>query len=155
MTEQQMDWTKFDETVDVDGLNKDLQDNKENFGEFKDVPLGEYEVKVNKMQLKTSKKGDPMLMVQFKILEGEYKNSSVFYNQVLNQGFQIHIANEMLRSFDTGIDIPSEFKGYAFYNNLIMDVLEEIDSQQLEYALEYGENDKGFNTFKIVEVFEN
>lgn len=155
MTEQQMDWTKFDKTVDVDGLNKDLQDNKENFGEFKDVPLGEYEVKVNKMKLKTSKKGDPMLMVQFKILEGEYKNSSVFYNQVLNQGFQIHIANEMLRSFDTGIDVPSEFKGYAFYNNLIMDVLEEIDSQQLEYALEYGENDKGFNTFKIVEVFES
>lgn len=155
MTEQQMDWDKFDETVDVDGLNKDLQDNKENFGEFKDVPLGEYEVKVNKMQLKTSKKGDPMLMVQFKILEGEYKNSSVFYNQVLNQGFQIHIANEMLRSFDTGVDIPSEFKGHAFYNNLIMDVLEEIDSQQLEYALEYGENDKGFNTFKIVEVFES
>lgn len=155
MTEQQMDWTKFDETVDVDGLNKDLQDNKENFGEFKDVPLGEYEVKVNKMQLKTSKKGDPMLMVQFKILEGEYKNSSVFYNQVLNQGFQIHMANEMLRSFDTGIDIPSEFKGYAFYNNLIMDVLEEIDSQKLEYALDYGENDKGFNTFKIVEVFES
>ena len=155
MTEQQMDWDKFDKTVDVDGLNKDLQENKENFGEFKDVPLGEYEVKVNKMQLKTSKKGDPMLMVQFKILEGEYKNSSVFYNQVLNQGFQIHIANEMLRSFDTGIDVPSEFKGYAFYNNLIMDVLEEIDSQQLEYALEYGENDKGFNTFKIVEVFES
>ena len=155
MTEQQMDWDKFDKTVDVNGLNEDLQNNKENFGEYKDVPLGEYEVKVNKMKLKTSKKGDPMLMVQFKILEGEYKNSSVFYNQVLNQGFQIHMANEMLRSFDTGIDIPSEFKGYAFYNNLIMDVLEEIDSQKLEYALEYGENDKGFNTFEIVEVFES
>lgn len=50
--------------------------------------------------------------------------------------------------------IPSEFKGYAAYNNLIMDVFEEIDGQALEYGLEYGENKKGFNTYKIVDVFE-
>lgn len=155
MTEKAINWDKFDESVDVDGLNKDLQENKENFGEYKKVPLGQYEVKVKNMELKTSKKGDPMLMIQFKILNGEYKNSSVFFNQVINQGFQIHIANEMLRSLDTGLDIPSEFKGYASYNNLVMDVMEEIDNQKLEYALDYGENDKGFNTFEITDVFEN
>lgn len=155
MAEQNINWDKFDNNVDVEGLNKDLQENKDNYGEYKEVPLGEYEVKVNKMELTTSKKGDPMLSIWFKILDGEYKNSLIFYNQILNLGFQIHMANEMLRSFDTGIDVPSEFKGYAALNELILDISEEIDSQGLEYALKYDENKKGYKTFKITEVFES
>lgn len=154
MTENNINWDKFDSNVDVEGINKDLQNNKENFGEFKEVPLGEYEVRVNKMELTTSKKGDPMLAIRFKILDGPFKNSLVFYNQVLTLGFQIHMANEMLRSFDTGIEIPSGFKGYSALNELILDVSEEIDAQGLEYALKYDENEKGYKTFKIMEVFE-
>lgn len=154
MTENNINWDKFDSNVDVEGINKDLQNNKENFGEFKEVPLGEYEVRVNKMELTTSKKGDPMLAIRFKILNGPFKNSLVFYNQVLTLGFQIHMANEMLRSFDTGIEIPSEFKGYSALNELILDVSEEIDAQGLEYALKYDENKKGYKTFEIMEVFE-
>lgn len=154
MTENNINWDKFDSNVDVEGINKDLQNNKENFGEFKEVPLGEYEVRVNKMELTTSKKGDPMLAIRFKILDGPFKNSLVFYNQVLTLGFQIHMANEMLRSFDTGIEIPSGFKGYSALNELILDVSEEIDAQSLEYALKYDENKKGYKTFKIMEVFE-
>lgn len=154
MTENNINWDKFDSNVDLEGINKDLQNNKENFGEFKEVPLGEYEVRVNKMELTTSKKGDPMLAIRFKILDGPFKNSLVFYNQVLTLGFQIHMANEMLRSFDTGIEIPSEFKGYSALNELILDVSEEIDAQGLEYALKYDENKKGYKTFEIMEVFE-
>lgn len=154
MTENNINWDKFDSNVDVEGINEDLQNNKENFGEFKEVPLGEYEVRVNKMELTTSKKGDPMLAIRFKILDGPFKNSLVFYNQVLTLGFQIHMANEMLRSFDTGIEIPSEFKGYSALNELILDVSEEIDAQGLEYALKYDENKKGYKTFEIMEVFE-
>ena len=107
------------------------------------------------MKLTTSKKGDPMLSIWFKILDGDYKNSLIFYNQVLNLGFQIHVANEMLRSFDTGIEVPSEFKGYAALNELILDISEEIDSQGLEYALKYDENKKGYKTFEITDVFES
>lgn len=154
MTENNINWDKFDSNVDVEGINEDLQNNKKNFGEFKEVPLGEYEVRVNKMELTTSKKGDPMLTIRFKILDGPFKNSLVFYNQVLTLGFQIHMANEMLRSFDTGIEIPSEFKGYSALNELILDVSEEIDAQGLEYALKYDENKKGYKTFEIMEVFE-
>jgi hypothetical protein len=73
-------------------------------------------------------------------------------NQVITQGFQIHIANEFLRSLDTGVDV--DFDGnYEHYNDLILDVMEAID-KQLEYMLDYGENKKGYNTFKIKEVFE-
>lgn len=154
MTEKIINWDKFDKNVDVEGINEDLQNNKDNFGEFKEVPLGEYEVRVNQMELTTSKKGDPMLAIRFQILDGPFKNYLVFYNQVLTLGFQIHMANEMLRSFDTGIDIPSEFKGYSALNELILDVSEEIDVQGLEYALKYDENKKGYKTFEIMEVFE-
>ena len=154
MTEKNINWDKFDNNVDVEGINEDLQNNKDNFGEFKEVPLGEYEVRVNQMELTTSKKGDPMLAIRFQILDGPFKNSLVFYNQVLTLGFQIHMANEMLRSFDTGIEIPSEFKGYSALNELILDVSEEIDAQGLEYALKYDENKKGYKTFEIMEVFE-
>ena len=36
---------------------------------------------------------------------------------------------------------------------LLNDVKESIDKQKLEYGIEYGEK-KGFNTFKITDVFE-
>ena len=96
-----------------------------------------------------------MVSIWFRILAGKFKNSIIFYNQVINQGFQIHLSNEFLRSLDTGVDIPSNFSSYKKYNNLIMDVAEEADAQKLEYELKYGENKKGFKTFEILSVFEN
>ena len=150
-----IDWTKYDKNVDVEGLNKDLQDAKENgFGEFKEVPVGEYEVTIEKMELRLSKNQNPMVSIWFKILDGEFKNSIIFYNQVINQGFQIHLNNEFLRSLDSGIDIPSKFTGNADYEDLLIKVFHSIQEQELEYALAYGKNDKGFNTYEITDIFE-
>ena len=73
-------------------------------------------------------------------------------NQVITQAFQIHIANEFLRSLDTGIDVHFDGK-YSHYNNTILDIFEEVNGK-LEYELDYGENRKGYNTFKITSVFE-
>ena len=36
---------------------------------------------------------------------------------------------------------------------MLLDIHEAIDGKY-EYALEYGKNDKGFNTFKISDIFE-
>lgn len=146
-----MDFSKFDKKVDLAGLRKDVAEAKENGGTREDVPKGTYEVKVNKMELTESKKGDPMLTIWFKILNGNFKNSMIFYNQVISQGFQIHLASEMLRSLDSGLDV--EFESYEKFNSLVMDIAEAIDGK-LEYAIEYGENGKGFNTYKITDVFE-
>lgn len=145
-----VDFSKFDKAVDLDGLKKDVEGAKENTGNFKEVPLGIYEVAVDKMELTESKKHDPMVSIWFKIINGEFKNSRIFFNQVITQGFQIHIVNELLRSMDTGIDV--DFESYSQYGQLLMDVHEAVD-KQLEFAIEYGEN-KGFKTFKITEVFE-
>jgi hypothetical protein len=145
-------WDKFDNEIDVKGLVEDIKEAAENgTGSFKEVPHGEYEVEVNKMELIPSKKKDPMVSIWFKVLTGEYKGSLIFFNQVITQGFQIHIVNELFRSMDTGLDI--KFETYNQYGTLIMDLAEEIDGQ-LEFALKYSEGKKGFSNYEITDVFE-
>lgn len=145
-------WDKFDSAIDTEGLQKDVQDAAENgTGSFKEVPHGEYEVSIQKMELVASKKGDPMVSIWFKIVSGEYKSSLIFFNQVITQGFQIHIVNELLRAMGTEHEI--KFTTYKEYGNLLMDIMESIDGQ-LEFGLDYGEGKKGFNTYEITEVFE-
>lgn len=146
---------KWENEIDLEGLMNDLEDisNGNTQGDFKEVPCGVYEVSVQKMELKESKKGDPMLSIWFNILEGEYKNSKIFYNQVLTNAYGIHSANEMLRALVDGtMDI--DFKGFKKYADLILDVHEMIDREKWEFGLAYGQNNKGFNTYKITEIFE-
>lgn len=144
-------WEKFDMEIDIEGLQKDVQEAAENGANYREVPHGEYEVKIEKLELVESKAGDPMITVWFKILTGEYKGCMIFMNQVITKGFQIHLMNEFLRSLDSGYDI--EFKSYSQYGQLLMDIHEAIDGQ-LEYGLKYGEGKKGFNTYEITDVYE-
>ena len=142
---------KWNSNVDLAGLQKDVKDAQDNKGEYEAVPHGEYEVKVDKMELKSSKKGDPMVSIWFTILEGKYKNSKLFLNQVIVKGFQIHIVNELLKSMKTDLNI--EFVDYKQYAELLLDVAEECDTNNLEFALKYEDN-KGYDKFTITEVFE-
>ncbi len=145
-------WDEFDNALDVEGMQKDIKDAQENTFERKEVPVGQYEVAINKLELTTSKNNDPMFCAWMKILsEGEYKGQMLFMNQVITLGFQIHNVNEFLRSLDTGINI--EFVKYSQYAKLIEEVKDAIDKAKLEYGIEYGEN-KGFKTFRITDVFE-
>lgn len=144
-------WEKFDKKIDTKVLKEGIKQARENGGgNYEEVPYGTYEVNVEKIELRESKKGDPMVSIWFKIVAGKYKNSKIFYNQVINQGFQIHLCNELLKSLDTGVNV--EFDSYAQYNEVLMDVAE--GTKTLEYALEYGENKKGYPTYKITDVFE-
>lgn len=155
-----MDFSKFDKMVDTAGLEEDIKAAAENNMEFKEVPEGTYEVKVEKMELvetgdKSKTPGMPMVSIWFKILNGEYKNSLIFYNKVImgtsNDGFMIHSNNELLRSLESSLVI--EFHSYSQYAQLLLDIHEDIDGK-LEYALKYGENNKGFKTYEITDVFE-
>lgn len=149
-------FSKWDESVDTEGLANDVKEAAENgTGSFKEVPHGEYEVAVNKLELVASKKGDPMVSIWFKIVsDGEYKGSLIFMNQVITQGFQIHITNELLRALTADCeDAPEiEFKTYKQYSELLMDVFEAIDDNY-EFALKYGKGKKDFSTYEITDVF--
>lgn len=147
-----VDFGKFDKTIDIAGLTEDLKNIEETGGsEFDEVPVGNYDVKVQKMELTTSKKGDPMVSIWFKILAGEHKNSIIFMNQLVTQAFQIHMVNELLRSMDTDVNV--EFKSYKQFADMIADVYEAVDGK-LEFALEYRVNNKGYNSYKITDVFD-
>ncbi|MBP2655619.1 MAG: hypothetical protein H6Q73_3188 [Firmicutes bacterium] len=145
-------WEKWDTRIDTAGLKSDVQKAAENKLDFKDVPKGKYEVKITKLELKASKKSDePMLACWMKIIAGQYKGQYIFYYQMLTTGFGIHAANEFLRSLDSSLDIA--FDNFKQYNDMLMDVMEAIEVEKLEYILDYGENDKGYKTYKIEDVF--
>lgn len=147
-----INWEEFDKDVDIENLEKDVEKaSTSDYGDFAEVPYGKYEVKITKLELTQSKKGDPMLSVWFQILNGEQKDRLIFMNQLVLQGFQIHTANEFLRSLETDENV--EFKGYAKYNILILNIYEKIVDN--EYELDYGENKKGYKTFKILQKYEN
>lgn len=147
-----MDFSKFDKQVDLEGLKNDIKDVEENGGgDFKEVPHAKYEVAITKLELTESKKGDPMVSVWFKITNGEYKGSLIFMNQVITQGFQIHITDEFLRSLETTVDV--QFESYSQYAEMLADIFEEIEDK-VEFVLDYGENKKGYNTFEIIDSFE-
>ena len=144
-------WEKFDKKINTKELKEGIKQAEENGGgNYEEVPYGTYEVNVEKIELRESKKGDPMVSIWFNIIAGNFKNSKIFYNQVINQGFQIHLLNEFLKSLDTGVNV--EFDSYAQYSEVLMDVAE--GTKTLEYALKYGEHKKGFPTYEITEVFE-
>ena len=148
-------FAKWDKEIDTEGLAADTLEAAENgTGNYKEVPHGTYEVAIQQMELKASKKNDPMVSIWFKIVDGEYKNSIIFFNQVITQGFQVHIVNEMLRDLVSEMeDAPViEFKTYKQYGNLIMDIFEEV-SDSFEYVLDYKKGKKDFSTYKIKEVF--
>lgn len=161
MAEQQFDWRKFDKEVDIEALQQDIEEIEKNggFADFEEIPDGEYEVAVEKMELRKSKNGDPMLTIWFKIIAGEYKGQYIFYNKVMQPqnerafAFQVHQNNEMLRAL---WDCPKEkvkFEGFAKYADLIMDIHEDIDGK-FEYLLEKKTDEKGYDQFEILEVYE-
>ena len=144
---------KWNKAVDVEGLAKDTKEVESNggSGDYDEVPVGTYEVKIEKMELKESSKGDPMFVCWFRILEGEHKNKLLFMNQVITQGFQIGQVNKFLRSLDAGVEV--EFKDYGQYNDLIMDIFEAVGGN-FEFLLEFKKSKKDFPIYTIKEVYE-
>ncbi|MCR4912860.1 MAG: DUF669 domain-containing protein [Lactobacillus sp.] len=148
-------WTKFDKEFDNEALRDEVKEAAENGGrgDYPDVPTGEYEVSIEKLEATSSKKGDPMVTVWFNILEGDFEGSKIFMNQLITKGFQIHIVNEFLRSLGTDNDV--EFKTFSQYEELINKIFDDLDSDGLEYRLKYGKSKKGYPTFEIKEVYDD
>lgn len=147
-------WDEFDKSVDLEGLRRDVKEAEANGGSHREVPHGDYEVAITKLELDKSKKGDMMVKCWMKIVEGEYKGSLIFMNQVVTQGFQIGIVNNFLRDLTAEItetEFEIQFESYRQYGELLMDIMEAID-KNFEYSVRYGEK-KGFNTFEILEVY--
>lgn len=136
---------------------KEITDNASG-GDYKEVPFGTYEVKIDKMEAKMSSTNKPMISIWFKILTGDYKNSLIFYNGVYNEDWMRHRVVDFLSSILDDTDHKAEInlilKDYDIKvaNEFVMDIHERIDGQ-FEYLLDYGQK-KGYSTYAIKEVFD-
>lgn len=148
-----MNFEDFDKEFDVEGLKKDIKEVEKNGGTFKEVPVGTYEIKIVNLEATVSKTNKPMIKGQFKVLEGEYKGSSIFMNQLVDRDFLLDNMTKFLQSLDVFDAEDVYFDGFKNYNELIMDIMEEIDKEKYEYLLKYSENDKGFKQFKILKKY--
>ena len=124
-----------------------------------EIPAGKYEVKVDNIEAKTSKNGNPMVSIQFRILAGKYEKSCIFYNGVFHEDWMRHRVAKMLSDLiadgDNTAMVNLILKGsLSEVNNFCMDVAEDISDKKLEYLLDYGVDKKGYQTYKIAEVYE-
>lgn len=150
-------FAKFNEIFDVEGLKNDIESAATNTGDFVEVPKGDYEVKVTKLELvvtgeRSKTPGMPMAKVWFDIIAGEYKGQKIFMNQMLTTGFGIHKMNELLNSLET--DITVVFENFEQYDDLFKQIFTAVNGKA-EYQLAYGENNKGFSTYNIVQKFKS
>lgn len=150
---------KYAKTIDATALEASQKEiNENNSGDYPEIPLGKYEVKIEKMEAKMSSKNNPMISIWFKILEGDFKDSFIFYNGVFYEDWMRHRVVKMLSdllddpSHEAEINLILKDSKLDEINNFVMDIHEEVDGK-FEYLLDYGER-KGFNTYKIVEVYE-
>lgn len=144
---------QFDAEFNPEKLKNDIADIEKNggtFGDHVDVPPGNYEVKLMDLTLKQSKKGLPMLSCRMDIIAGGFSGQRIYMNQIIDVAFKIHIANQFLRSLNSGVEIA--FTSYRTYAALLKTIFREI-SGKYEYALEYGRNEKDFPTYAILDVF--
>lgn len=150
-------FAKFNEMFNLDDLKKDVESASSSTGDFVEVPHGDYEVSIVKLEIgktgdQSKTPGAPMAKVWFNILDGEYKNQKIFMNQMLTSGFGIHKMNEFLDSLGTGISVG--FENFEQYNDLFAQIFGEIDGRA-EYQLSYTANRKNerFSEYEIVKRF--
>ena len=137
---------------------KEIKDNASST-DRPEIPAGKYEVKVDNIEAKTSSKGNPMVSIQFRILTGKFEKSCIFYNGVFHEDWMRHRVAKMLSDLiadgDNTAMVNLILKGsLSEVNNFCMDVAEDISDKKLEYLLDYGVDKKGYQTYKIAEVYE-
>lgn len=149
-----MDFSKFDSMVDTTKLAEDAAEISKNGGTYKEIPEGMYHGKFEKLELGTTKDGRPMVKAMFRILEGDFKKSCLFMNRVIygtkNDANMISSAVGWLMSLEPSEDIVVEFTSYSQFNNLIMDIAEDIS--ELEYDVYY--DPEAFNNISIDSVYD-
>lgn len=149
---------KFNEMFDLVGLQQDIDSAASNTGDFVEVPHGDYEVKISKIEMgatgeKSKTPGAPMAKVWFTVIAGEFKNQKIFMNQMLTSGFGIHKMNKFLDSLEAGV--PVTFENFEQYADVFKKVFEAVDGVG-EYQLAYTPNKKNanFSEYDIIKRFK-
>ncbi len=156
-----IDYSKFDEKVDLDALQKEVAESPD----YADVPNGNYICTLDKMELVETKAGDGLnLAVVFKIAEGDHKGRNLQrYHKVCgtkttdkwNDGRAIKMACDWLNDFcaNSAIDADEvQFVNYADFGEAILDIYQEAHG--LQFDLDWDAKAFGMNCLKVNEAFD-
>ena len=149
-----IDFKKFNEEFPANQIKKQMKEAEENGG-GNDLPDGEYKVKLDKMELAQSQKGQLMIKAQFRIQAGDHKKQCVFVNRVLtgtkNDGFMMIKAKEFLQSLDSGIEV--EFTDWEQFNDLVLDIADAVKEDDLTYIIVLDTEGK-YQNFDVIDVLD-
>lgn len=156
-----MDFSEFDKKINKEQFTKDYQDAKANStDDYPEVTKGKYTVKIDKMEIKPTKTdGYPMFSAQFRIQDGQFKNSCIFFNRKIygnretdkwNDGKAVAGVVTWLDKLQT--DTIPEFISYSQFADCVADIYEECDKYNLLLDVEYDPD--AFNPIKILDVYE-
>lgn len=151
-----VDFSKFDQKVDLQELQKEVQDAPES--NFADVPDGDYEVSFDSMEIKETKAGDKLMFaVRCSILDGDQKGRKIFFNRVISGNSSPEWTDGMaIKSVCTWLDkletntVP-EFFNYGDFADCVLDIFQEVQGK-VGAAVTYKANN--FNPITINEAFD-
>lgn len=147
-------WQNFDLKIDNNLLN-DIANANTNSGDFEELPLGRYEVKINSMELTQSKKGDPMTKTIFEVVQGQYKGRYIFKNSVIykgdrNDAWRLKQEIEFINSLQPSDQV--NFYSFSDFEKQVSNAFADVNSRKLEYLIEIKEKNN-FRTYSVVEVY--
>lgn len=137
-----MDYAKFAE---------EAREADTNSQEYTEVPVGEYECAIKKMELKETQNGDDLLSVWWEILEGEYKGQLMFQNIFMGGQFGTVNYKKFMQSIKTDVDVY-DFSNRNELEDVIAEVFDDVTSKY-EYLVESYNNKKNFKEFKIKDIY--
>ena len=93
-------WKKKVSPREEAAIKKAMKEQEQNNGQYREVPSGLYPVVIDKMEVGESSWGTDQINITFKITEGEYRNSRIFYNGTFDDNFAhgIYKTAELLAS---------------------------------------------------------
>lgn len=151
-----VDFSKFDQKVDLRELQKEVHDAPES--NFADVPDGDYEVSFDSMEIKETKAGDKLMFaVQCSILDGDQKGRKIFFNRVISGNSSPKWTDGMaIKSVCTWLDkleteTMPEFFNYGDFADCVLDIFQEVQGK-VGAAVTYKANN--FNPITINEAFD-
>ena len=103
-------WKKKVTAKEEAAVEKAMAEQEKNQRNFRKVPTGVYPVVVDKMEVGESNWGDDQINITFKITDGEYRNSRIFYNGTFDEHFAhgINKTAELISQMMDDEDMPAK-----------------------------------------------
>lgn len=138
-----IDLSKYDKKVNHKELEEQMKKASEN--SFDPIPAGDYNVRLEKLELKENSKNNLMISAQYRILYGPEKNKCLFQNITIsgtkNDGFMLHQAKELINNL--GFDI--EFESYVQFGEEVEEIADSAIGELYDIRLSYNGEYQRFN----------